>query len=485
MFYILNEPYRLRGWSKLPYALYDVRNKHTVFFDKEGFSLLSHCDGLHCFDEQTMSEETRSKLDKLLQDKIIREATFGELLRPEQEYHLYPCRYKREVHWSITGRCNLKCRHCFMSAPGGKHGHPTREQLMDLIAQFDECGISQVGITGGEPLIRDDLLDIIRELTRREIGINCIFTNGWLLDEAFLDALEEIGIKPPFQLSFDGVGQHDFLRGIEGCEARTIAALQLLQRRGYRVSVSTCLHRGNIHTMRETVRLMASLGVGSMKLGATMELGEWADPALRELTLTKEEEMRAFMQYIPEFFEDGAPMSVMLAGTFSYNKPQESWSFSCYRPCSVKWERQVLSCPSIKRGFYLGADGMVAPCMGMCDCNYASNFPNAYRTPLREILGDSTFMSLCATTVAQVRDGNDKCRDCAHIKKCTGGCRNTALIKSNNFYDVDEDVCYFFENGWDERMQAVSEASYLEYCRKNGLEPKPQDGPREDDEDFC
>ena len=300
-----------------------------------------------------------------------------------------------------------------------------------------------------------------------------------------VDNIEALGIKPPFQLSYDGVGQHDFLRGIDGCEERTLNALRLLQERGYSVSVSTCLHKGNIHTIRETVKLMASLGVRSMKIGATLVLGEWACDELREISLTPTEELEAFEKYIPEFFEDGAPLSIMLSGTFSYNKFEESWSFNCYRPCPTKWEGKVLSCPSIKNAFYVGADGMVAPCMGMCDCGYATNFPNLYKEPLRDILGDTHFMDLCATTVKQVRDGNDKCRKCDYVDKCTGGCRNSAIIDSDNFYDVDKNVCFFFENGWEDRLRAVSEEHYVKYCEKNGLTPKKYERPLDEEEIMC
>lgn len=485
MFYVLDKRFRLRGWKKVPYALFDTEAKEPVFIDKKKFSLISKCDGVRYMDPDKLPEYEKKLLLSLLKHGIVREAGFGESLSPEQEYKLYPCRYKKDVHWSVTGQCNLKCRHCFMSAPSGKHGAPSFDRLMGIMEQFSECGIAQVGITGGEPLIRSDFLDIVKELTRREIGINCIFTNGWLVDESLLDSLEAIGVKPPFQLSYDGVGQHDFLRGIEGAEERVLNALRLLQKRGYTVSVSACMHRKNIHTIRETVKLMASLGVDSLKLGSMMELGEWAEPDLRELHLSPEEQLAAFEKYIPEFFEDGAPLSIMLAGTFCYDKENESWSFNAYRPCPAKWESQMLSCPSVKKGFYLGADGMVAPCMGMCDCDFAQSLPNVYETPLREILGDSRFMELCSATVGEVRDGNDKCRSCEHTDKCSGGCRNSALIKSNNYYGVDPEVCFFYENGWYERLKSVTEPCYTEHCMKNGLEVKKQDGPKDDADKFC
>ena len=61
----------------------------------------------------------------LTDEEVIREAGRWDFLLEEQRYHAYPARYRRNVHWSITGTCNLRCRHCFMSAPHAKHGMPS------------------------------------------------------------------------------------------------------------------------------------------------------------------------------------------------------------------------------------------------------------------------------------------------------------------------------------------------------------------------
>ena len=189
-----------------------------------------------------MTQEEQARLNRFLQEGLIHEAEPGELLQEHQVYKTYPARYRKEVHWSVTGACNLRCRHCFMSAPQAKHGNPTHEEIIRVADQLAECGIFRVGITGGEPLIRKDLFAIIDALIEREIRITVIYTNGWLMDETFLKELEKRNVHPSFQLSYDGKGWHDFLRGIEGCEERTDRALRLLQKGGYDVSAAMCLH---------------------------------------------------------------------------------------------------------------------------------------------------------------------------------------------------------------------------------------------------
>ena len=275
MKYIINRHYQLRGWYQSPTGLFDKRTKAAEFFPKEQYLLLLRCNGVDEIDENSLTEENKSFLSWLKKREIIQEAGFLDFLLSEQEYKTYPARYRKHVHWSITGACNLKCRHCFMSAPHAKHGVPTKEQLLRVIDQLAECGIFTVGITGGEPLMREDFFEIVDALAEKEIAITVIFTNGWVVNEALLDKLEERHMHPNFQLSFDGIGQHDFLRGVPGAEEKTINVLKLLQQRHYNVSVSMCMHRGNRNTLRDTVKLMASLGVRSMKCGRMMELGEW------------------------------------------------------------------------------------------------------------------------------------------------------------------------------------------------------------------
>ena len=226
MRYILSERYRLWGWYKLPAGLFDNARKTPAFLEREDYLVLLRCDGAHDFDQPTPRE--RETLKALEDDGVIRPARFWELLRPEQEYRSYPARYRQEAHWSVTGACNLKCRHCFMSAPHAKHGSPSHEEILGVVDQLAECGVCQVGITGGEPLIREDFLDIVDALLERDIAISTIYTNGWLVDERLLERLESRSIRPNFQLSYDGVGCHDFLRGVPGAEERALGALRLL-----------------------------------------------------------------------------------------------------------------------------------------------------------------------------------------------------------------------------------------------------------------
>ena len=469
MRYLLNEHFRLRAWYQQPTGLLDIRRKEAHFLSKNAYMILLQCDGAHDLQPETMPEEDRLCLESFVRDKIVRPVMPGNYLRPEQEYKTYPAGYRRNVHWSITGLCNMKCRHCFMSAPHARHGNPSREELLRTVDQLAECGIFQVGITGGEPLIRDDFLEIVDRLKAHEIGVSTIFTNGWLVNEELLDALESRRMHPGFQLSFDGIGWHDFLRGIPGAEEKTLRALRLLQARRYNVSVSMCLHRKNAETIRETVRLMASLGVSSMKCNVIMDLGEWAGPDLQDLKLTREEEEKIYETYIPQYFEDGAPLAISLGGAFTYTPGEKEWRIHYECVCSEADEDCMPSCGILLSECYIGADGMVAPCMAMCDTNYAHHFPNLRDMPLWKILRDSEVVRLCQTSVGDVRHYREQCAGCEWIGRCIGGCRSEALRLTDDYYAADPVICSFYRNGWDKAIRAAAQPAFEAYLRRNPL----------------
>ena len=482
---IIDSKYSLRGWYKSPTGVLNEETKEARFVDKQTYLFLLKCDGAHDIDPDALTEEEKKIYEEALRAGIIREAIFGEYIKPEQEYKTYPARYRRNVHWSITGACNLKCRHCFMSAPHAKHGSPSLKQLLNIADQLAECGVFTAGITGGEPLIRGDFFQLIDAMCERNIKVNVIYTNGWLVDEKLLDELEKRKMHPAFQLSFDGVGMHDFLRGIDGAEEKTLNALKLLQERKYVVSVSMSMHRKNASTLRETVKLLASYGVKSMKCGKIMELGEWASPDLKDIQLSRQESLELFESYVPQYFEDNAPLSIMLDDTFMYTPGDSHWDLYDVRECPAEDENDILSCGVTDKNFYIGADGMVAPCMGMCDCGFASHFPNLFDTPLKDILRDSEYTDLCATTVGDIRNHNPKCRSCKFVDRCTGGCRNTVLLEKDDYRGIDEEICYFFENGWEERFGKAAEEPFKAYLERNGIKQDNKEKERTTEIDMC
>ena len=275
------------------------------------------------------------------------------------------------------------------------------------------------------------------------------------------------------------------MRGFKGAEEAADRAFALLQRRGFHADAAMCLHRGNIDTIRESVRHLASLGVSSLKINRIQELGEWANAA-QNVALSEDESLQAYLDYIPQYFEDGAPLMITLDGAFRYDRDEpHKIAMDFMRPCAAdaKSEKR-LSCGVLRSGMYIGPDGSVCPCMTMADCRI-KDWPNIFETPLREILGDTLFMKRCSVTVGQVRDGNDRCRSCAWIEKCSGGCRAAAIAVSDNYFAPEPSHCNFFEHGWYERFVTAEQEALKTFLAFHPELTEETAGMREKKDDLC
>ena len=113
-----------------------------------------------------------------------------------KQYRSYPNHLIGLGKWSITGRCNYRCRHCFLSAPDARFGELPTAECLRIIREMAEVGIHAVTLTGGEPLVREDFLTLVDELCKHDITVTQIATNGSLVNDRLLDALEDRGVRP-------------------------------------------------------------------------------------------------------------------------------------------------------------------------------------------------------------------------------------------------------------------------------------------------
>jgi len=378
----------------------------------------------------------------------------SETVRPlteHQQYHFYPNRYLRAVHWAITGRCNCRCRHCYMSAPSGKTGDYSTEECMEIIGQMEKAGIQVVNLTGGEALVRKDFFRIAERLTQAGIRIGTIMSNGFLVNEPLLKRLEQLGQKPEFNMSFDGIGCHDWLRGVEGAEEAVIRAFRLCKEHGFPTGAEYCLHKGNKHVFGDSVKLLAELGCRSLKVNGLSEEGEALQ--IRDYILPLDEEYQFYIDYLPEFFEAGMPLNLMLAGLFM-NRGKVCSVTSCKMPEDRDCSNYCL-CGHARNWMHITADGFIVPCIpiGSVECG-RKHFPNIHDMTIVEALSDSTYMNFIDTRLDTYFAHNPECASCEYRNRCAGGCRGNAS-HSGDLLAKDEEVCTLFKNGWYDKVMAL------------------------------
>lgn len=171
MFYRLKSGYSLRGWKGIAWALLKRPENQTRPIDQDTFQLFILCDGETELPGNLLDEKMKKLLLKYVEDGIIEPCEKATPLNKEQYYHYYNNRYVLRAFWSVTGRCNYRCRHCFMDAPEGMLGELSTKQAFNLIDQMAECGILRVDITGGEPLVRNDIWQIIDHILSYKMTI--------------------------------------------------------------------------------------------------------------------------------------------------------------------------------------------------------------------------------------------------------------------------------------------------------------------------
>ena len=247
MIYRLKTAYMLRGWEGMSWALVRRSDNKVRALSQNMFQLLLLCDGETDLIEETFDDGMKIALTRCKTEELIEACNSACPLEQEQYYKYFPNRYVRMVFWSVTGRCNLRCRHCYMDAPAATLGELSTKEALDLIDQMAECGVLRVDITGGEPLVRKDLWQLIDRIIAHKMIIGVFNTNGYLLDESVLKEFEIRKLKPQISISFDGVGWHDWMRGIPGAEERALRALKLCNERGFSTDVQMCMHRGNLN----------------------------------------------------------------------------------------------------------------------------------------------------------------------------------------------------------------------------------------------
>lgn len=461
VFYKLQPGYMLRGWEKAAWALVHWPENKVQHLPPEVFQVLLLCDGETNLSVEELQQTTIDILKKCTDRGWIEACENPQRMAAEQYYRYFKNRYVRSVMWSITGRCNYRCRHCYMDAPDGALGELSTEQALNLIDQMAECGILRVNITGGEPFVRRDFWQLIDRILSHKMTVDSVYTNGWLLNESVLHGFEDRGMKPEISISFDGVGWHDWMRGISGAEEAAMRALRLCQKHNFDTTVEMCVHRGNMDVISKTIEAMRSLAVRKIKIGSVSMTDLWRQHSEGN-ALTDDEYIEAMMRYIPEYYRAGCPMNVILGGVIGLNTD------GSYRltagDSEVKQDSYL--CGSARWGCYITPEGRLLPCLPMTSSpqEIQNLFPLVRDIGLQKGLSDSFYMQFVNRRVKDLLAVNKECAECKYNLMCGGGCRASALLSGeHDLMGCDRSMCNLLKNGYEERIRKVAEEARTAY----------------------
>lgn len=173
----------------------------------------------------------------------------------------YPDAPRPVVVWAVTGKCNLRCVHCYAGATdAAMPGELTTAEGFDLLDQLKAFGCPAVLISGGEPLSRPDTLEFIAYAA--ELGLPCtLSTNGTLITPWIAQRLAALGLRY-VGVSLDGSpATHDKLRGAKGAFHDAVAGIRRCKAAGLKVGVRFTVHGLNRHEIDDVIDTCLAEGI--------------------------------------------------------------------------------------------------------------------------------------------------------------------------------------------------------------------------------
>jgi radical SAM protein with 4Fe4S-binding SPASM domain len=314
----------------------------------------------------------------------------------------------RIISWNITLRCPLKCAHCYVDAGDREaDGVLTTNEAFGVIDQICETGKPIVVLSGGEPLMRDDVYAIARYGT--EQGLRMVMgTSGYLLDQAMAKKLHEAGIRS-VAISIDSADPsvHDAFRGIDGVWERAVQAIRFCHDEKIGVQINMSVMRSAMRDVEEVIEVGTALGVRDYQLFFPVPTGR--------ARLIEPRSAREYEELIREILIKYRDSDLHIRPTCAPQFRRIAKELGITNPT---WGRGCIAGISYCRIF---ANGDVTPCPYL-----PVSAGNVRTTPFSEIWNNAGLF----TTLRNMDNLTGKCGRCTFKTSC-GGCRARAYRKED------------------------------------------------------
>ena len=162
------------------------------------------------------------------------------------------------VHLDVTYRCNERCVHCYLDHDD--HGELTFDEIHDLLQQMADAGVFYLTLSGGEPLLRNDLFAIIRRARELTFSVK-LKTNAILIKEKEAALIRDLGVeKVQISIYSHRPEVHDAITKVQGSLDRSLAAIRFLESQGLKVTMAHVIMRQNRFDYPGVQALAAELG---------------------------------------------------------------------------------------------------------------------------------------------------------------------------------------------------------------------------------
>lgn len=348
------------------------------------------------------------------------------------------------VVWNLTKQCNLYCEHCYASADQavapGELSTAEGKQLLDNLAEY---GVPVVLFSGGEPLVRDDLIELVSYAADRDLR-PVLSTNGTLITREKARALRDAGLQYA-GVSVDGMPErNDRFRGQEGAFDAAVRGIEACLDVGLKTGLRYTITERNVDDLEDVVALLHDIGVDRFCFYHLDYGGRGSE--IVDVDLDPEAKRQAVKQLCDltrTYHDRGQEIETLLVGNYAD---------AAYL---VEYAAENLDTETATRIHrYLKRNGGDPAGERIADVDYQGNvhptqfwqsysLGNVGERPFSNIWEDDTEPLLRRLrTREQYLKG--RCNECAYQDICRGGSRLRALAVHDDI-DAPDPQCYLTE----------------------------------------
>lgn len=338
----------------------------------------------------------------------------------------------RLLAWELTRRCNLRCMHCRAAANDAPlEGEIDKEGCIEIMKQIAYVSNPIIILTGGEPLLRDDIFDISAYGT--EVGFRMVMaTNGTLLDRPIIREMKLAGIKR-VSISIDGPTSvdHDRFRGVDGAFEEVIHGIELLKEENLEFQINTTISRKNVEQLQDIMDLAIKYGASAHHIFLLVPTGRAKNMKDQQINAEEYEKLLRLIYNISRKL----PIHVKLTCAPHYYRILREEAAKS----GEKVDFDTYGFDAITRGClggigfcFISYDGIIQPC-GYLELNCGDLHKN-----------DFDFIWNNSEVFINLRDFSKykgKCSKCEYIRFC-GGCRARAYEATGD-YLAAEPLCIY------------------------------------------
>lgn len=352
--------------------------------------------------------------------------------------------------FELTLRCNLKCKHCYISAGIPSEGEITLKEIENVLNNLKEFHKKdmrgkRIVLTGGEPFIREDLLEIIELITKHGFQI-LINSNGLMINDQHIKSLKKYH-NLQICISLDGLKEsHENLRGI-GTFEKTIEIIKKLSDSGINTSINMLCHKKNFNELEDLFKLTKDLKLHGINPVPVVLMGR-----------------------AKEFGIEPVPEKEFYRGIFNIFQKNQEYIKLMRRTSFINLVAGLAVnvkshyCGTGSRGtFFISYDGKVYPCPNMRFANYLLG--DIKKRSLLEIIKENPIIKKLSNL--SVNTMNDQCKNCDVKYFCGGFCRGETYYNTHNL-NSPYIRCIEYKEGIIEALWILSE--YPEFFEKRAQE---------------